>query len=100
MNSEWPFADSPNVAVITVTAILDQTKPILFVSHDFDDGVWQFLPGDPVHPDEAQVVALQTICQIDPSVYELVHLPEGWIAQRKNAQEPWHQSKHPGHANV
>ena len=42
---KFPFKDKPNIACITCSHILDENKPILYVSHDYDDGCWQFLCG-------------------------------------------------------
>lgn len=39
------FKDSPNTMVITLKEILAGTKPILYVSHDEEEGMWQFLDG-------------------------------------------------------
>jgi hypothetical protein len=43
MDDLWPFHDSPNVAVITLVQIIEQGHPVLYVTHDDDDGAWQFL---------------------------------------------------------
>ena len=40
---EWPFESPRNLAVITLDRIMDGRNPILYVSHDEDDGGWQFL---------------------------------------------------------
>ena len=37
---KFPFKDKPNIACITCSHILDENKPILYVSHDYDDGCW------------------------------------------------------------
>lgn len=42
---KWLFEDPPNVAVITSNQVL-QGNPILYVSHDEDDGCWQFHTGE------------------------------------------------------
>ncbi len=39
---EFPFYDSPNTATIICCHILERQAPILYVSHDEDDGMWQF----------------------------------------------------------
>ena len=43
MTPDWPFADPTNVATITVRQIVRDGQPILHVSHDHEDGGWQFL---------------------------------------------------------
>ena len=89
MIPDWPFEDSPNVAVITLRQILEGSAPILHVTHDEEDGGWQFLTGDPPDEADAKVVALSTIVRIDPSIVELADLPEGWVAVREATAAPW-----------
>lgn len=88
-DSYWPFEDLPNVAVITSTDILNHGKPILFVSHDADDGAWQFHTGEDLSIDRAATVALARIVALDPSVKELADLPLGWIATRQTLTASW-----------
>jgi hypothetical protein len=40
----WPFSDPPNAAVFTSKKILDDNDWIQTVTHDEDDGAWQFHP--------------------------------------------------------
>ena len=89
----WPFADPKNVAVITLKSIVKGGKPILHVTHDADDGAWQFLDGSTVSEENASIVCLETITRIDPSVMELADLPLGWYAYRLTASEPWRRGK-------
>ena len=86
---EWPFEDSPNVAAITTRAIMDGEQWIALVTHDDDDGSWQFHgPGEPIL-DDACVVALHRIVLLDPSVRELADLDYGWRAWRTAPDEAW-----------
>jgi hypothetical protein len=86
----WPFADPPNTAVFTSVAISLKLQSICWVSHDEEDGAWQFHGGS-ASPQvaEAAVVSLRTILNLDPSVAELSDLPEGWCASRASPIEPW-----------
>ena len=92
-SGEWPFDDPPNVAVITTTHVVRARKPILYVSHEADDGSWQFHTGDSVSTKDAMVVALAEIMKIDPSIAGLAHLPIGWCATRKTRDAAWKLSK-------
>jgi hypothetical protein len=85
----WPFADPKNVAVITLKSIVSGDKPILYVTHDADDGGWQFLDGSLVSEKDASVVLLEEITQIDPTVLELADLPLGSFASREAPSSPW-----------
>lgn len=48
----WPFAEQRNVAVFTHPDILSGDDWIHYVSHDEDDGSWQFLPESGAPPVE------------------------------------------------
>ena len=86
----WPFADQENVVVLTLRDITDGKTRIKLVTHDEDDGMWQFLDGRD-NPDEsdAAVVSLKEIYELDPSVGELADLSCGWRAWRDAPDQPW-----------
>jgi hypothetical protein len=96
LDEDWPFDDSPNVAVITMRQVTEDKAPILLVSHDEDDGGWQFLPGGSVLEENARVVALRRIWLLDPSVGQLADLPSGWQASRHSPIEPWRRAPRSG----
>jgi hypothetical protein len=85
----WPFDDPENVATMTVRQITHGGQPILMVSHDAEDGMWQFLTGGPVDMADAMIVSLREVYRIDPSIAELADLPLGWQARRSAAGQPW-----------
>jgi len=85
----WPFDDPPNLAVVTTRQVTEHGVAILFVSHDEDDGGWQFLTGEPPREEDARVVALRRIWLLDPSVGELANLPPRWQASRNTPADPW-----------
>ena len=95
MSSEWPFEDSPNVAVFTTRAVVKGGQPILHVAHDDDDGAWQFHTGGDARMEDAMLVALGEIFKLDPSIGELADLDYGWIATRRTAASPWIRAPHP-----
>ena len=53
---DWPFDDPPNVAVVTTRDVTEDKAPILFVSHDRDDGAWQFHSAAPPSIDDARLI--------------------------------------------
>lgn len=86
----WPFRSPPDEAVITLKSILNEGKPILLVSHDKEDGGWQFLDGSAEPREEdAMVVSLHLMTRHDPSILELADLPEGWQAWRQSSASEW-----------
>jgi hypothetical protein len=89
---EWPFDDPENVATMTVRQITHGGQPILLVSHDADDGMWQFLTGGPVEMTDAMIVGLGEVYRIDQSIGELADLPLGWTAERSAPGQPWRRS--------
>lgn len=84
----WPFADAPNTASITTRQVLDGA-PVLHVTHDADDGGWQFLCGTSDDPADARVVGLGWMHARDTTLGELADLPEGWRAWRRCPGARW-----------
>jgi len=72
---DWPFADPRNVAVVTVKNIMNGVAPILRVTHDLDDGAWQFLEWVTPDIDDAAIMSLEEMTISDPIILELVDLP-------------------------
>ncbi len=92
----WPFPDPPNVAVFTSKRIVDGRDWIHYVTHDDEDGAWQFHPfGGPTPEAEAAVVSLSTIVKLDPTVAELGDLPVGWSAWRDDRGGVWQRERRP-----
>jgi hypothetical protein len=91
---DWPFNDPPNVAVFTSKRILDGDEWIYYVTHDQDDGAWQFHPkSGPTPENEARVVSLRTVLDMDPTIGMLADLPLGWCAWREGRNSDWRRSK-------
>lgn len=92
-NTEWPFADQPNVAVFTSKKIVHDGDWIYYVAHDEDDGAWQFHPhSGPTPESDAAVVSLKTMVSIDDSIKQLADLPTGWHAWRKSRDADWERA--------
>ncbi|MDE6313782.1 MAG: hypothetical protein K2M46_09245 [Lachnospiraceae bacterium] len=86
---KFPFEDAPNTATIICSHILEQKEPILYVSHDEDDGMWQFLCGEQHNEDEARIVSLYSVFMLDSSVADLAQMPCGYVAERKTKNSQW-----------
>ena len=89
MTTPWPWDQPPNCAVITLRAIVKNGAPILLVTHDLDDHGWQFLDGRDFKMEDALVVSLSEIVDLDPLIAKLADLPPGWCAWRPSTAEPW-----------
>jgi hypothetical protein len=92
--AEWVFADPKNVAVFTTAQAMRLRQPVLRVTHDDDDGAWQFHTGvQPVSTADMMIVALEEMVEHDPTISELADLPCGWFAERDNLGSPWRRSQ-------
>jgi len=77
---------------ITVASVLSGERPVLYVSHDIDDGGWQFLSGEPADRDQAKLVCLEDAVALDPRLLELSDLKLGWSAERATPSAAWVRS--------
>lgn len=89
----WPFFDGPDTVSVTLSDITAGRLPILFASHERDDEgeiIWQF-HNNPGHFDfrHAQLVRLETVLDLDPTIAELGDLPIGWTASRNSVDDAW-----------
>ncbi|MGC8640860.1 MAG: class IV adenylate cyclase [Isosphaeraceae bacterium] len=89
----WAFSDPEETAVITLERILRGKSSILLVTHDREDGGWQFLDGEHVFEDDGVAVGLGEIVQFDPSLEELADLPVGWYAWRTAVGQAWQRAE-------
>ena len=92
MPHTWPFTNPPNTAVFTTVHVLERRLPITLVTHDAEDGAWQFLCGTTNDDADGRIVGLATVLDLDPTVAQLADLPLGWRAQRGRPGDPWHRS--------
>ena len=88
-NKKWPFKDKKDVITITTKGIIEEGKPILYVSHDEDDGMWQFLDGTGLTEEDARVVSLKEIYELDSSIGDISTMPCGWNAWMDNEDDEW-----------
>lgn len=88
MNKKFPFEDKPNTACFTCCHVLDERKPILYVSHD-EDGYWQFLCGGRHTEEDARIVSLANILEIDETVAALSQLDYGEYAEAGDGTDDW-----------
>ena len=56
MSPDWPFDDPEETEVITLERILRGESPLLLVTHDLEDGGWQFLDGEHVFESDGVTV--------------------------------------------
>jgi len=83
------FKDAPNTMVITTKRIISREAVVLFVSHDEEDGMWQFLDGYEADENCAAIINLIEMVSIDSSIEALADLPLGWVAWRDSMDSKW-----------
>ncbi len=96
MPEGWPFGDDPNVAVFTSRRIASGADWVYYVSHDEDDGAWEFYgPDGPASEDDTSIIGLGEMWRLTPRIAELADLPMGWCAWRESAHAPWQRMEIP-----
>jgi hypothetical protein len=90
----WKFLDPPHTRAFLSEAVHTGVEPVTYVSHDLEDGAWQFL-GDSMAGDAKPIIScLHHPIDKDPSLNELVDLPLGWWAERVKPGDPWVRRQH------
>ena len=89
----WKFLDPPHTRVFLSETVHNGTEQVTYVSHDAEDGAWQFL-GDSMSDGGGPVIScFHHPIDHDPSLAELADLPLGWYAERAKVGEPWTRKK-------
>jgi hypothetical protein len=86
------FPISMDTMVVTSTYVTEDQLPILYVSHEDDEGesLWQFHCGnDDYSPKKIQLVRLDTILAFDSELIVLADLEKGYSARRKSPTDAW-----------
>jgi len=86
---EYKFKESQNTACFTCKHVLDGNADILYVSHDEDDGGWQFLCGDEHIGSDARIVGLGEIVSLHTEINYLFEMPLGVFAERSDSKSAW-----------
>lgn len=92
-NKKWKFSDVKNTAVFTTRQVVNEGMPILYVYHDEEDGAWQFHYGNNVSVEDAMIVSLGMIVNLDDTLNQLFDLPLGWLATRKSINDFWEKKE-------
>ena len=90
----WKFTDPPHAHAYLSETINNGTEHVTYVSHDAEDGAWQFLGDSMSDGGGPVVVCLHYLIDRDESLAELADLPLGWYAERSKLGEPWVRRKH------
>lgn len=91
----WKCPDDPHTRVFLSETVHSGTESVTYVSHDAEDGAWQFL-GNRMSDGGGPVIScFHHPIDRDPSLAELADLPLGWYAERSNVGESWIRKRHP-----
>ena len=86
---DWKFPDPPHTRVFLSQTVHEKEEAITYVSHDTEDGAWQFL-GDKMDDGGGPVIScFHHPIDNDPTLKELHDLPLGWYAVRDKPGDPW-----------
>lgn len=85
----FSFYEVPETAVVTCCHVLNDKKSILYVSRDEDDGMWQFLCGRQHEIEDARLVSLKSVFDMDNTIGNLSDMPCGCYAERASINDDW-----------
>jgi hypothetical protein len=85
----WKFPEPPHTGVYTTKRVMNGEEPIVYVSHDAEDGAWQFHGTSDSEIESASLVCFHHIADKDSSIKDLADLPRGWCAWREAVSDPW-----------
>jgi hypothetical protein len=85
------FKEAENTAVFTTKFVTIEKRDITRVTHEKEDGAWQFFSSDHFDnfEDVAKVVGLGQIIQMDSTILELADMQPGHVAHRRFKGEKW-----------
>lgn len=69
--------------------VFELREPVLLVSHDAHDGIWQLIGASDADGDTGKVGHLHHAVDEDPSLIDILDLPPGRSAERAGAGKPW-----------
>jgi len=96
------FEDSLNTAVFTTKFVVKDKKEITYITHETEDGAWQFFSNDNFDDFEevSMILSLDEIINLDKTVLEIADLPLGYIATRETVKDKWKISKNDEEKNA
>ena len=69
--------------------VFDRAEPILYVSHDADDGLWQLIGASDADPAKAKLSHLHHALEHDLTLLDVLNLEPGTCAYRTAQHQPW-----------
>ncbi|MGZ5242756.1 MAG: hypothetical protein ACXWEY_08580 [Bacteroidia bacterium] len=88
--TDFKFNEPENTACFVCDHVMNLERPILYATHDFDEGEWQFLCGQTDHTTKSiRIISLKNAAKIDNSINDLFEMPIGVGAERKSIESEW-----------
>ncbi len=69
--------------------VFDRAEPILYVSHDADDGLWQLIGASDANPATGKLSHLRHAVEHDLTLLDVLDLEPGESAYRTGPDAPW-----------
>ncbi|XVU29707.1 hypothetical protein ACQPZJ_22285 [Actinoplanes sp. CA-054009] len=74
---------------IQTAEVFERTEPILYVSHDADDGIWQLIGASDANPKTGKLGHLSHAIDEDPTLIDILDLTPGERVERDGPGRPW-----------
>ena len=78
---------------IRTIEVFERREPILYVSHDADDGFWQLI-GTSDAADTGKIGHLHHAVDEDPTLLDVLDMSPGQDASRTRLGDPWERNQH------
>lgn len=86
----FKFHESENTACFVCDHVMHKKRPILYATHEDEDGAWQFLCGFKDHTNSnIKIISLKQATEIDASINDLYEMPQGVGAERRSIHNKW-----------
>lgn len=88
-DTNWPFDQAPNVAAITTRQIIEEHLPVLRVVHYADDHSWAFTCDTTSETEDARIIGMAEVMEMDQTLKGIASLRPGWGASRSVVGGAW-----------
>ena len=91
--------DKLSTCVITTKYVVNLHSTVVRVIHD-DEGYWQFLGEETLKDEDAMLISLEEMLQIDESLITIMDMPRNKMALRKGIGSPWSVYRYYGYMRL
>jgi hypothetical protein len=77
-----------NKPVFTTKFVIEDRSEIVYVAHD-KEGDWQFFSEEDASEQDARIISINEILELDGSLKEILWIPEGTEAWREGVGKEW-----------